>query len=319
LPSVPSQWMPRSTAHAVGSLPHRLTLRPGTFQAHICRPLLSSLVVPVAFRHLRARTARAQAAADARIAKAGYRWEQGMIYDQEVRVFIPASADAKAADVDFKFIGSMLRIGFKGQKPVLQGQVWGDADAEDTYYELQTIDGQRFLVLYLAKDKAETWEDVMKPPYSHEPYGRHLEEIRVTVPISDDVQAEDVEFELSEGQLRLGLRGREPFIDDELWGCVDLEDSNWMFDVHDGQRAIVVTLSKLHIREHWERLLKTEEGKGGLPTFQPGTRKELDVAALESLEYVNKLLLQKDSDYAKDYLNHIMPKKEEEEASGEAE
>lgn len=247
---------------------------------------------------------------------ASFRWEQGDASDQELRIFMPVGSDTSAKDVELELTETYLRIGLSGKPPMIEGDLWSCADVEDTYFELEArpTEGARKdvkeLVLYLAKKRVETWEEVLRTCYKWEPAGRYNEEIRIYVPLRDELGASDVDFQLANGRLRLRC-AEEVVLDGELWGAVELEDCDWMIDVHDGQRSIIVSLGKLHVREHWERLWKSEEGKAGWPVFKAGSRKDIDMAVLGSLDYVHTLLNQRDVDYARDYLNHVLPDDEE--------
>ncbi|CAJ1449935.1 unnamed protein product [Effrenium voratum] len=230
--------------------------------------------------------AAAAAPRGARRARGGraYRWEQGDAADQELRLFLPVAATTQVKDVEFQVAPRSLRVRVAGQ-PLLEGELWSEADVQDTYFELDGQGESRVLVVYLAKARVETWEEVMQVCYTWAPAGRYNEEIRISVPIREDVVASDVDFSLSEGHLRLALKGQKPWLEGDLWGAVDPEDCDWMIENDEGQRCIVVTLGKLHVREHWDRLLKSEEGLGGWSTFEPGSHKETDLAVLGSLEY----------------------------------
>eukprot|EP00933_Yihiella_yeosuensis_P040002 TRINITY_DN34210_c0_g1_i1.p1 TRINITY_DN34210_c0_g1~~TRINITY_DN34210_c0_g1_i1.p1 ORF type:complete len:381 (+),score=48.15 TRINITY_DN34210_c0_g1_i1:102-1244(+) len=254
--------------------------------------------------------------------RAAFRWEQGDASDQEVRVFIPISEDVKSKNVFFELVeaSKFLRVGLQDGSNLLEGELFGEVVADETYFELEILDdGIRYLVLYLAKQRVETWEQLMRPCYTWEQTGRHNEELQIYIPLHTEVEASDVEFQLGGGHLRIGLKGSaRPFLDDDLWGHVDLEDSSWTFDKYKGQRCIVVSLAKLHVRECWDRLLKTEAGKTGLPAFQPGEgRKDADLAVLDSLDYVNTVLTQKDLPYAQGYLDHILRHEDEDEEEEE--
>ena len=227
---------------------------------------------------------------------------------------MPVADDTVAKDVELELRERYLRIGVRGKPPLIEGELWSCADVDDTYFELETREGLgRVLVLYLAKAKVETWEEVLRPCYTWEPAGRYNEEIRIYIPVSAELRPSEVDFQLSNGRLCLRCAS-EVVLDGKLWGAVELEECDWMIDVHNGRRSVVVSLAKLHVREHWDRLWKSEEGKAGWPTFKPGSRKDVDMAVLGSLDYVHTLLNQRDVDYARDYLNHVLPPEEEEES-----
>lgn len=236
-------------------------------------------------------------------------WEQGDAKDQEVRVFIPIQGKLDARDVELKLQGRQLRVVHKGSGELVSGLLWSDVD-DDSYFEIEQVNSRLCLVLYIAKKYLQTWEFLWQPPFRWEQAGRYNEVIQISIPVGSAVQAGDVDFRLSTNKIRIGLKDQEPFLDDELWGAVDIEDSEWMIEELGDERLLQISLAKLHVREHWERLLKTEEGERGLPVFSPGSRKEVDLAVLGQLDYVHSLLQQRDNEYARDYLDHLLPAEE---------
>ena len=246
------------------------------------------------------------------LALSAYRWEQGLAKDQELRVALDVAPGTSAEDVDFELKEDWMRLAVN-QEVRLEGELWSSVDTEETYYELEDRDTGRVLVLYLAKNHVETWEEVLRPRYSWEPRGRHNEEIRIYAPVAVDLKSNEVDFMLSYGRIRLSCRG-EVIIDGELWGAVDAGDYDWMIEDYEGQRCVVISLGKLHVREHWERLLRSEKQQGW-ETFKPGSRKDVDMAMLGSLEYVNSLLHQRDVQYARDYLDYILPPEDDGQSS----
>eukprot|EP00439_Symbiodinium_sp_Y106_P064774 s55_g10.t1 len=138
---------------------------------------------------------------------ASFRWEQGDASDQELRIFMPVGSDTSAKDVELELTETYLRIGLSGKPPMIEGDLWSCADVEDTYFELEArpTEGARKdvkeLVLYLAKKRVETWEEVLRTCYKWEPAGRYNEEIRIYVPLRDELGASDVDFQLANGRL----------------------------------------------------------------------------------------------------------------------
>jgi len=128
--------------------------------------------------------------------------------------------------------------------------------------------------------------------YSWEEDGRHAHEVKIYVPISDEVSCRDVDFRLREGGiLTVGVKGQKPVIDGEpLWGSVDAEESDWMVERREGCRSVVVTLTKRNVRESWEFLLKKE---GAFVGPQPDlVNARHDWAVLEQMDQVQHLLQQ---------------------------
>lgn len=82
----------------------------------------------------------------------------------------------------------------------------------------------------------------------------------VTVPLEAKFKGKDVVFNLTPKKLQVGLKGMEPWIDEELWGAVKVDDSMWEIDTDDDVgRCVVVTLVKAAEGSAWEYLLRSED------------------------------------------------------------
>lgn len=149
--------------------------------------------------------------------------------------------------------------------------------------------------------------------YSFEEAGRYNEEVRIYVPLGEQHTATDVDFDLRDGQIRVGLKGKPPAVEGKLWKPVEMEDSDWMIDAHEGRRSILVTLTKVNVREGWDHLLqheaKPEETavRDSSPMsdkdyFGPPLSNKTDMAVLEQLDRVQALLQQKRIDDARELL-----------------
>ena len=82
----------------------------------------------------------------------------------------------------------------------------------------------------------------------------------MTMAIAEDVRSKDIVFELSSGELTLGVKGDgAPVIDAEaLWGTVRPDDSHWEIDEVDGiGRCVVLELIKKGSAP-WDYLLKSQ-------------------------------------------------------------
>jgi len=84
-------------------------------------------------------------------------------------------------------------------------------------------------------------------------------EIRVRVPVGDDVRAKDCDVKIGRKTLRVGIRGQQPIIDDALWKECDAEESTWEFAQDGGERCIIVTILKKGKWDVWTHLLRCEE------------------------------------------------------------
>lgn len=139
--------------------------------------------------------------------------------------------------------------------------------------------------------------------YSWEEAGRYNEEVRIYVPLDQGEKASDVDFELVEGALRVGVRGRAPVVDGKLWRNVEVEDSDWMIDQHEGRRSVVVTLTKTSVREGWRHLLLRDGSPEELPGPEEVVSNEMDLSVLGQLDRVQALLQQKRLDEARELMN----------------
>ena len=86
-----------------------------------------------------------------------YEWEQSL---DEVRVFVRPPAGLRARDIECSIKSTRVRLGVKGNKPFLDGELFSVAEEAASTWSL---DGDGVLEISLAKArKAETWESVFK-------------------------------------------------------------------------------------------------------------------------------------------------------------
>lgn len=84
-------------------------------------------------------------------------------------------------------------------------------------------------------------------------------EVVISVPLEPAVKAKDVVWALTpKAELRLGVRGQPPLIDERLWSAVNVDDSQWEVDTVDGQRCLVATLVKTPPGKDWDFLLLSQ-------------------------------------------------------------
>jgi peptidylprolyl isomerase len=89
------------------------------------------------------------------------------------------------------------------------------------------------------------------------------EEIKVVVPIDDEVKAKDIDYSLSRNTLKVGIKGEEtPIIHDTLFKECNDEDSVWQIGQEKGQRCFILSLMKKSKWDRWEYLLKCEDVPG---------------------------------------------------------
>ncbi|CAI2374824.1 unnamed protein product [Moneuplotes crassus] len=80
--------------------------------------------------------------------------------DITINVFIPDGIKAKNLDVIYS--QKKLKVGIKGQPPILDGELFSKILADETLWNIETIEGQRTVVITLDKvDKMKWWESVV--------------------------------------------------------------------------------------------------------------------------------------------------------------
>lgn len=94
------------------------------------------------------------------------------------------------------------------------------------------------------------------PPFSAADEGQRA---IVTMPIAEDVKSKDIVYELERSVLTLGVKGQEPIaIDKEaLWDRVIADEAFWEIDEVDGQRCVVLEMTKKDFG-NWPHLLKSQ-------------------------------------------------------------
>jgi len=85
-------------------------------------------------------------------------------------------------------------------------------------------------------------------------------EIQVYVPIEDGLKAKDLDVKITQKQLKVGVKGQEPVIDDVPWRTLEVDDCSWEIDKDgDGNRCVVLTLAKKGKWDTWDYLVKCED------------------------------------------------------------
>lgn len=84
-------------------------------------------------------------------------------------------------------------------------------------------------------------------------------EIQVQVPIGDKIKGKELDIVITQKNLKVGIKGEEPIIDDVPFRTLEVEDCSWEIDTIDGQRCVVLTLIKKGKWDNWEYLVKCED------------------------------------------------------------
>ena len=82
----------------------------------------------------------------------------------EVIVVMPIASSVKAKDVDYVLKAKTLRLGIKGNKdPVIDEELFSGARPDDSYWEIDQVDGKRSVVVTIVKSQGGvSWEYLLK-------------------------------------------------------------------------------------------------------------------------------------------------------------
>jgi len=81
----------------------------------------------------------------------------------EIKAFMPIEDSMKAKDCDIKISKKALRVGLKGQEPVIDDALWKECDADESSWEIDKNDGERCVVVSIVKkSKWDRWEFLVK-------------------------------------------------------------------------------------------------------------------------------------------------------------
>lgn len=94
------------------------------------------------------------------------------------------------------------------------------------------------------------------------------EELKVFIPLEENVKAKDCDIKIGKKTLKVGVKGLEPIIDDALFKECNDADSSWEIDKDNGNRCVIVTLMKKSKWDKWEYLLKCEDLPGDTTVTQ---------------------------------------------------
>ncbi|EKX35145.1 cyclophilin ABH, partial [Guillardia theta CCMP2712] len=90
-------------------------------------------------------------------------------------------------------------------------------------------------------------------------YQDNWSDIVVRMPIDEPIKSKDIHYKLTPSMLELGLKGQEPFIKDELWGLVKVDECLWEIEMDNKLGRHVALQLKKAKGEKWDFLLKKED------------------------------------------------------------
>lgn len=230
-----------------------------------------------------------------------YTWEESGVLREEISVLIPVDQeDIHAEDIYVEVSTTRLRVGVKGQKPIVEGKLWGDVDPNDSQWTVYEQEGNKHAIyISLSKElgfshvddmdllkswwrlfrfgneaqqqnSRAAWDPEQEEPFTWHEHGSFRDEVSVFIAVGESVSAREIDFELTSTYLKVGLRGQHPILEGQLWADVVVELSSWQMVVHNAERCVMVRLTKLESANWW-----------GLP-FKPGKFETRRVAKLRA-------------------------------------
>jgi len=82
---------------------------------------------------------------------------------EEVKVFVPIADGIKAKDCEVKIQRTKLKIGIRGEEPVIDDVLWKECLPDDSAWEIEKDNGHRCIIASLVKkSKWDRWEYLLK-------------------------------------------------------------------------------------------------------------------------------------------------------------
>lgn len=99
----------------------------------------------------------------AQIGKFYYSLQSGGEESTEIRVCVPIAETIKSKDLDIKITAKALKVGVKGEDPIIDDLLWKNCEHDDSSWEIDKDKGQRCIILTIhKKGKWENWEYLVK-------------------------------------------------------------------------------------------------------------------------------------------------------------
>ena len=98
--------------------------------------------------------------------------------------------------------------------------------------------------------------DRRTPPYT---WRQTPTEVEIAIPIQQHVPSKDIQWRLSRNRITAGKKGDVVFDGDLLAGTLAPDGNHcWQFDVHAGQRCMMISLEKRRLGDRWPSLLAAD-------------------------------------------------------------
>ncbi|KAL4070895.1 nuclear movement protein nudC [Scleroderma citrinum] len=124
-----------------------------------------------------------------------------------------------------------------------------------------------------ARDKADRERETREQAALPYTWRQELGEVDITVPVPKGTRARDLVVVIQKKTLKVGLRGKENFLEGELCQEIKIEESTWTLE---DQQSVLVHLEKLNRQQWWENVL-THHPKIDTRKIQPENSKLSDL------------------------------------------
>ncbi|CAO3669895.1 unnamed protein product [Umbelopsis vinacea] len=91
---------------------------------------------------------------DAEQALLPYKWKQTL---QDVDVTIPVPPGTRGKDLDVVIKKKLIKVGIKGQAPILEGELCKDVKVDDSTWTIEIVEDQKEVLVHLEKINQMTW------------------------------------------------------------------------------------------------------------------------------------------------------------------
>ena len=114
-------------------------------------------------------------------------------------------------------------------------------------------------------------------------------EISINVPLAKEIRSKDMDIVYDDKHLKVGIKGKEPIINGELFGAIDSESLIWTIDEDNKGKNLVITFEKRE-QTWWESIIKGDKVKVDTGKISPEASNLSDIKDPELKAQVEKMM-----------------------------
>ena len=115
-------------------------------------------------------------------------------------------------------------------------------------------------------------------------------EISINVPLTKEIRSKDMDIVYDDKHLKVGIKGKEPIINGELFGAIDSESLIWTIDENNkGEKNLIITFEKRE-QTWWESIIKGDKVKVDTGKISPEASNLSDIKDPELKAQVEKMM-----------------------------